>query len=162
MLGMSVLMGARGVGAMVGPILTVPWANQREERMRLGILIGFLAIFAGYLILSAAPMVWIACLALVLAHGGGSTIWVFSTTLLMKSTDDKFRGRVFSADLGVNTLMVSLTCYLAGTFIDRGVPVRQYALYTGISVLAPACAWALAMGLWKGPQRLPPCDPNAT
>jgi MFS family permease len=150
MLGMSVLMGARGVGALVGPFFTVPWARQRDGRLRLGILFGFLAIFAGYLILSATPFVWIACLALVLAHGGGSTIWVFSTTLLMKSTDDKFRGRVFSADLGMNTLTVSLTSFLAGTFIDRGVPVRQYALFTGLSVLAPAFAWALAMRLWKG------------
>ena len=98
---------------------------------------------------------WIACLALVLAHGGGSTIWVFSTTLLMKSTEDKFRGRVFSADLGVNTLMVSLTSFLAGTFIDRGVPVRQYAMFTGISVLAPAFAWALAMRLWSGSTEVP-------
>jgi len=92
--------------------------------MRLGILLGFGAIFCGYLALSAAPLVWIACLAVILAHGGGSTIWVFSTTLLQKYTDDKFRGRVFSADLGLNTLMVSLTSYLAGAFIDRGVPVR--------------------------------------
>src|SRR5260370_1123392 len=92
---------ARGTGALVGPFFAVPWASQRDGRLRLGILFGFLAIFAGYLILSAAPFVWIACLALVLAHGGGSTIWVFSTTLLMKSTEDKFRGRVVSADLGL-------------------------------------------------------------
>jgi hypothetical protein len=46
-------------------------------------------------------------------------------------------------------LMVSVTCYLAGAFIDRGVPVRRYALFTGISMLAPACAWALALRSWK-------------
>jgi MFS family permease len=149
MLGMSVLMGARGMGALIGPLLTVPWARQRDARLRNGILWGFLAIFFGYLALSVSPFVWIACLALVLAHSGGSTIWVFSTTLLQKNTDDKFRGRVFSADLGLNTLMVSLTSYLAGAFIDRGVSVRQYALITGISLLAPACAWALARRLWK-------------
>ena len=33
-----------------------------------------------------------------LAHSGGSIAWVFSTTLLQKYTDDKFRGRVFSAE----------------------------------------------------------------
>jgi MFS family permease len=149
MLGMSVLMGARGFGALIGPLLTVPWARQRDSRLRLGILLGFLAIFLGYVILGLAPAVWIACLALVLAHGGGSTIWVFSTTLLQKSTDDKFRGRVFSADMGLNTLMVSITSYLAGMFMDRGVAVREYALITGISLLAPACAWALGLRLWK-------------
>ena len=117
--------------------------------MRLGILLGFLAIFAGYFALSKAPFVWIACLALILAHGGGSTIWVFSTTLLHKHTDDRFRGRVFSADLALNTIMVSTTSFLAGTFIDRGTPVRDYAMYTGISLLLPGCAWFLAMRLWK-------------
>jgi MFS family permease len=149
MLGMSVLMGARGIGALIGPLVTVPWARQRDSRLRLGILLGFLAIFFGYTILGVAPTVWIACLGLILAHGGGSTIWVFSTTLLQKNTDDKFRGRVFSADMGLNTLMVSITSYLAGVFMDRGVAVREYALITGISLLAPACAWALGLRLWK-------------
>ncbi len=153
MIGMSVLMGARGLGALIGPILTVPWAGRRESTMRLGILFGFLAICFGYIALGLSPFVSIACLALLLAHGGGSTIWVFSTTLLQKNTEDRFRGRVFSADLGLNTLVVSLTSFLAGAFIDRGAPVRHYALITGISILAPALAWALAMRLWKDPAK---------
>lgn len=148
MLGMSLLMGARGVGALAGPFLTVPWASQRDSRMRLGILLGFLAITFGYVVLSVAPSVGIACAAIVLAHGGGSTIWVFSTTLLQDQAEDQFRGRVFSADLGLNTLMVSLSSYLAGAFIDGGVPVRTYVMITGLSLLAPACAWALAARLW--------------
>jgi MFS family permease len=152
MIGMSVLMGARGLGALIGPILTVPWSGRRESTMRLGILFGFLAIFFGYIALGLSPFVSIACLALLLAHGGGSTIWVFSTTLLQKNTEDRFRGRVFSADLGLNTLVVSLTSFLAGLFIDRGVPVRHYALMTGISLLAPTIAWALAMRLWRDPR----------
>src|SRR6266849_830900 len=149
MLGMSLLMGARGFGALIGPLFTVAWARQSEARMRLGILFGFVAIFAGYAALSVAPYVWIACAAIVLAHSGGSTIWVFSTTLLQKSTEDGFRGRVFSAELGLNMMMVSLTSYLAGTFIDMGTPVRQYALLTGISLLAPGCVWLWAQRLWK-------------
>jgi len=149
MLGMSLLMGARGFGALVGPLFTVAWARQNDARMRLGILLGFVAIFVGYSALSVAPSASIAAAAIVLAHGGGSTIWVFSTTLLQKSTEDGFRGRVFSAELGLNMMMVSLTSYLAGTFIDMGTPVRTYALLTGISLLAPGCVWLWAMRLWK-------------
>lgn len=149
MLGMSLLMGARGMGALIGPLFTVSWARGRDEAMRRGILFGFLAIFCGYFALSVAPSVWVACLAIILAHGGGSTIWVFSTTLLQKSTEDGFRGRVFSAELGLNMMMVSLTSYLAGTFIDMGTPVRQYTLFTGISLLVPGCVWLWAMRLWK-------------
>jgi len=150
MLGMSLLMGARGTGALIGPLVTAPLTRHEEPRMRFGILLGFVAIFIGYVTLGAAPAVWIACLALILAHGGGSTIWVFSTTLLHKNTDDRFRGRVFSAELGLNMMMVSLTSYLAGSFIDRGVPVRHYAMFTGISLLGPGLVWLFAMRLWRG------------
>jgi MFS family permease len=150
MLGMSLLMGARGTGAMLGPLLTVPLARQRDHAMRMGVLLGFLSIVIGYATLSWSPFVWIACIALLVAHGGGSTIWVFSTTLLHKNTEDRFRGRVFSADLGMNTLAVSATSYLAGAFIDRGVAVRDYALYTGLSLLIPAALWLWALRkFWK-------------
>jgi MFS family permease len=150
MLGMSLLMGARGLGAMAGPLITAPMAKQRDSAMRGGILLGYLAIVVGYAILSWSPFVWIACLALILAHGGGSTIWVFSTTLLHKNTEDRFRGRVFSADLGMNTIAVSASSYLAGAFIDAGTPVRDYALYTGLGLLIPASLWFWALRrLWK-------------
>ncbi|MEO7651404.1 MAG: MFS transporter [Bryobacteraceae bacterium] len=148
MLGMSVLMGARGMGALIGPLLTVPWAQSDEVRLRRGILFGFLAIFLGYLILGVAPSVWIACAGIVLAHGGGSTIWVFSTTLLQMRAEDRFRGRIFSAELGFNMFSISVTSYLAGHFIDAGVPVRTYVLITGASLLLPALVWARAMRLW--------------
>jgi len=41
-LGMSLLMGARGVGALIGPISATRWAGEYRSRMRVGILIGFL------------------------------------------------------------------------------------------------------------------------
>jgi hypothetical protein len=69
---------------------------------------------------------------------------------LHKNTEDRFRGRVFSADLGMNTIAVSASSYLAGTFIDAGTPVRDYALYTGLSLLLPASLWFWALRrLWR-------------
>jgi MFS family permease len=41
MLGMSVLMAARGLGALVGPLFSAPWAGTDQARLRLGILVGF-------------------------------------------------------------------------------------------------------------------------
>ena len=55
MLGMSLLMGARGVGALLGPLFGGRWAGNEEGRLRLGILFGFLAGVAGYLALGASP-----------------------------------------------------------------------------------------------------------
>jgi len=42
----------------------------------------------------------LAILAVIAAHAGTSTNWVFSTTLVQVYTDDRFRGRVFSAEYG--------------------------------------------------------------
>src|SRR5438309_6994791 len=95
MLGMSLLMASRGLGALLGPLLFASIAGHRESRLRMGIFFGFLADTAGYVGLSLAPNVWVASVSVVLAHCGGSAIWVFSTTLLQLNTEDRFRGRVF-------------------------------------------------------------------
>jgi len=101
MLGMSILLSGRGLGAMAGPLVAARWAGRSDHRLRLGILLGYLTIAFGYCVLGASRSVWMAAGCALLAHAGGSTVWVFSTTLLQFHTEDRFRGRVFSADLGL-------------------------------------------------------------
>lgn len=152
MLGMSLLMGSRGVGALLGPLVSAYCLGQERRRLRLGILLGFLAGAAGYWALSAAPTLAWACAAVILAHAGGSTIWVFSTTLLQEQTEDRFRGRVFSADHALLSVTVSAVSYLAGVWIDLGLDVRTVAALTGALSLIPAALWALAQQLWRQPR----------
>jgi predicted MFS family arabinose efflux permease len=148
-LGMSLLMGARGIGALIGPLSATRWAAGSGSRMRTGILVGFLAGAAGYMLLSRAPSLALACIPVALAHGGGSVVWVFSTTMLQRYSGDKFRGRVFAADLGFCTLVIAASGYLASVAIDWGVSVRMVALSTGVAMLFPALAWRWAMRLWR-------------
>jgi hypothetical protein len=83
---------------------------------------------------------------------------VFSTTLLQLHTDDRFRGRVFSADLALSMLTIAAGAYLCGRLLDVGVSARMVATGTGLVMLLPAGLWALAMraagdrpGLKKSP-----------
>ena len=48
MLGMSLLLGSRGLGSLIGPLFSAPWAGNQERRLRLGILYGYLVIALGY------------------------------------------------------------------------------------------------------------------
>jgi hypothetical protein len=148
MLGMSILLGGRGLGALVGPLVAARWAGAHDHRLRLGILFGYLTIAFGYGMLGASRNVWSAALCAMLAHMGGSTVWVFSTTLLQLHTEDRFRGRVFAADLGLGSLTFAVTAYLAGVFLDAGISVRTVATSTGLLMLLPAAvlAWALRAG----------------
>jgi predicted MFS family arabinose efflux permease len=151
MLGMSILLGGRGLGALVGPLVSARWAGRSDRRLQLGILFGYLTIAAGYGTLGSSRTVWIAAACAMLAHMGGSTVWVFSTTLLQLHTDDRFRGRVFSADLGFSMLTIAAGAYLCGRLLDAGVAARTVATCTGLVMLIPAALWALAMRVSREP-----------
>jgi predicted MFS family arabinose efflux permease len=145
MLGMSILLGGRGIGALVGPLVSARWAGRSDRRLQLGILFGYLTIAVGYGALGVSRTVWMASACAMLAHAGGSTVWVFSTTLLQLHTDDRFRGRVFSADLGFSMLTIAAGAYLCGRLLDAGIAARTVATYTGLVMLIPATLWTLAM-----------------
>jgi len=145
MLGMSILLGGRGLGALVGPLISARWAGQNDHRLRVGILFGYLTIALGYGFIGVSRSVWIAAACAMVAHAGGSTVWVFSTTLLQLRTEDRFRGRVFAADLGLASFTFATTAYLCGRFLDMGISARAMATGTGFFMLIPAAllAWVL-------------------
>ncbi len=145
MLGMSILLGGRGIGALVGPLISARWAGQNDRRLQVGILLGYLAIALGYGLIGVSPNVWAAAACAMLAHAGGSTVWVFSTTLLQLHTEDRFRGRVFAADLGLGSLTFATTAYLCGHFLDVGISARAVAAGTGFLMLIPATILALVL-----------------
>ncbi|HTC49673.1 MAG TPA: MFS transporter [Candidatus Aquilonibacter sp.] len=144
MLGMSILLGGRGVGALFGPMISARWAERSDRRLQLGILFGYLTIAAGYGMLGISRTVWMASACAMLAHAGGSTVWVFSTTLLQLHSEDRFRGRVFAADLSFSMLTIATGAYLCGRFLDAGISARSVASWTGLLMLIPAGLWTLA------------------
>ena len=155
MLGISVLMAARGVGAVIGPFVMGRWAGASEAKMRWGIAIGFLAALAGYTMLAWSPTLGPALLGIVLAHGGSSTAWVFSTTLLQRFSEDKFRGRILSADFGGMVISLSIASALAGWAVDSGVSVRIAALATALTMIVPGVLWIYLTRGWSGREESP-------
>jgi predicted MFS family arabinose efflux permease len=149
-LGMSLLMGARGIGAILGPAIGSAWAGGRPPRFRTGILYGFFAASFGYLALSQIDSLPVAMACVVVAHAGGSMIWVFSTTILQTMADDRFRGRVFSADYAFLVAAMSASSWTAGVAFDAQVPIRVISFSLGALILVPAALWAFrALPLWR-------------
>jgi hypothetical protein len=148
MLGMSLLMTARGIGALIGPLVTAGWVRQNELRLRRMILFGYLTAAIGYLLLARAPTLPLSCLAVVLAHSGGSNVWVHSTTLLQLRTEDAFRGRVFAAELGIAMASLAAIASVAGYVLDHGAGVRTVVAGTGLLMFLPALLWAASSRVW--------------
>jgi predicted MFS family arabinose efflux permease len=148
-LGMSTLLASRGLGAVVGSFLGGNFAGTNRARLRWTILAGFAMAAAGYMALGAAGSLAMAVLTLIVAHAGGSACWTASTTLLQKQTDDKFRGRVFSAEFAFSMLLLSISSYAAGRAVDGGIDVRAVAVATGVVMLIPVATWLVAGRAWR-------------
>src|SRR5262249_42015709 len=124
-------------------------AGTDRGRLRRTILYGFLMCVAGYLALGAAGSLWVAVATLLFSHTGASAAWTASTTLLQQQTEDRFRGRVFSAEYAFLTLTLASCSFAAGKLVDAGIGARAVAAATGILMLVPTAIWIAARRAWR-------------
>jgi MFS family permease len=101
-------------------------------------------------LLAAAPNLPVAALCVLCAHFGGSILWVFSTVLLQMEVPDKFRGRVFAAELAFVTLTSSISSYLTAFALDRaGWSPRMLAFSLGAMFCIPGLLWLGMLSRWR-------------
>jgi predicted MFS family arabinose efflux permease len=100
-LGISLMLGTRGAGAILGAVLGGNFAGSNRTRVRYVILASFVMSAVGYAALGLTASLPFAVLAILVAHCGGSAAWTCSSTLLQQLTEDKYRGRVFSAEFAL-------------------------------------------------------------
>jgi predicted MFS family arabinose efflux permease len=56
---------------------------------------------------------------------------------------------VFAAELGFAMVTMAGGAYLAGYFLDAGVPASSVATDAGLLMLIPAALWLWAQRLWR-------------
>ena len=148
--GIGLLYGARGIGAGLGPI-ALRWVLGQEPKMlRRAIGPAFFVVGLFYVALAGAPTLAFAALAVMCAHIGGSILWVFSTVLLQLEVPDRFRGRVFAAELAMATLITSLSSYWTAFGLDRaGWSPRALAFLLGGLFCVPGVVWLVILSRWQ-------------
>ena len=157
--GIGVLYGARGIGAALGPILLRFILGQKPAALRRAIGPAYFVIGVFYAALSGAPGLFTAAVCVLLAHFGGSILWVFSTVLLQMEVPDAFRGRVFAAELALVTLTSSASSYVTGHALDGGASPRSVSLWLGALFFIPGILWLLILSRWKD-SGVPPSRPD--
>jgi MFS family permease len=147
--GIGVLFTARGIGTAIGPIVARRWAGETRKQMQIAIGIAFLIGGAFYMAFGGSRSFILALLFLLIAHTGGSILWVFSTVLLQQSVEDQFRGRVFAAELALLTLTMAASNYLVGELMDRfGFSPRVVTIGVGTFFLLPGLIWFATRKWW--------------
>ena len=148
--GIGLLYGARGIGAALGP-MTLRWIlGQTPAALRRTLGPAYFIVGGFYIVLAFAPTLWVAVLAVLCAHFGGSILWVFSTVLLQLEVPDRFRGRVFAAELALVTLTSSASSYWTGYELDRGGwSPRTLSFVLGVLFMVPGLIWLLILSRWQ-------------
>jgi MFS family permease len=154
--GIGVLFTARGLGTAMGPILARRWTGETRRQMQTAIGIAFLIGGAFYIGFAVSQSLVVALLCLATAHAGGSILWVFSTVLLQRGTEDQFRGRVFAAELTLVTLTMAASNYLVGELMDRfGFSPRVVTVGVGILFMVPGLVWLVTQKWWDPREATP-------
>ena len=148
-LGIGILFGARGLGALAGPIMARAFV--KDDKRKLFIAIGAAMALYGvaYAIFQSMPLLWLAAIFATVAHLGGGAQWMMSTYGLQAITPDHVRGRIFAFDFGLVTLTMSASLLIAGRLAEL-FDVRDVMLGLALIEIAYAGIWMLgSKRFWK-------------
>ena len=110
----GLLLGARGFGVAVGPLIAAKLVGPSLARLLLLCGCAGLSFGVCYLGLSIAPTLAIAAPLALIAHLGGGAQWTLSTYGLQRRAPDHVRGRIIAGDFGMVTLIITLSNLAAG------------------------------------------------
>jgi MFS family permease len=160
--GIGILYGARGIGTGLGPIALRWILGQQPRTMRRTLGPAFFTVGVFYAALAVAPTLTLASVAVACAHFGGSILWVYSTVLLQVEVPDRFRGRVFAAELALVTLVSSISSYWTAYELDRvGRSPRLLSFALGAMFCVPGVLWLLIQSRWTDRPAAPAGPPDA-
>ena len=153
--GVGLMYSARGVGALVGPLLL---RRQATDPARLyALLAASMAVFGlGYLALGVTDWFWLVLVLLAVAHAGGGANWILSTYGLQAVVPDTLRGRVFSADYTLATLVIAGSQVAFGLLSDHVAARALLAAAGGIVLVYSGLWWLATRGLRRpAPSEVP-------
>lgn len=143
-IGVGLLFAARGLGALLGPLLlgARPRDDVQVHRL-LALSVGGCGL--AYVAVGLAPAFWLVLLLVTLGHIGGGINWVLSTYGLQSTVPDAVLGRIASADYMLVTLVIATNQVAAGLLSGR-VGVRLLISCFGAATMLYAALWWAATG----------------
>lgn len=142
--GVGLLYAARGVGALIGPVMGRRLLSGREGRIRLLTLASTLTFGVAYAGFSTVTWFPLAVLLVVAAHVGGSMNSTLSSFALQSATPDGIRGRVLSVDFMFSTLSLGASQLVAGGLATTMDPSEAALCIAGIVITYGTLWWALS------------------
>jgi MFS family permease len=144
-----------GIGTGLGPILARHFIGDRESLLRKAVTAGYLVGAIGVFIVSPLSSFAVVLLGTLLRGIGSSLIWVFSTQLLLQIVPNRVRGRVFSTEFAIMTLMSAIATAAGGWILDNTqITVSQMLQWMSVMALLFGGAWVAMSQLRPQPEKV--------
>lgn len=114
----GLLIAARGVGAGVGPLFAMRFADGQLSRVQKICAFGGIAVGLSYGAAAFAPHLAIAAALVCIAHLFGGSQWTLSTYGLQVRSPDAIRGRILAGDFALATLTIGISGSTGGLLAD--------------------------------------------
>ena len=147
--GTGLMFGARGIGALVGPIAIRYFFGDSDGKLlnTIGLTIMVWGLF--YFFIPFSVSLYLTVFLLVLAHCGGGSQWAFSTYGLQILTPDRLRGRISGIDYSFNFLMNTISTLMIGYLASIYGVLFVYRLFPVLGFIFGLTWYLTTRKFWK-------------
>ena len=151
--GTGLMFGARGVGALVGPIAIRYFFGDSDGKLlnTIGLTIMVWGLF--YFFIPFSVSLYLTVFLLVLAHCGGGSQWAFSTYGLQILTPDRLRGRISGIDYSFNFLMNTVSTLMIGYLASIYGVLFVYRLFPVLGFIFGLTWYISTRNIWNNLDR---------
>jgi MFS family permease len=139
--GLGLMFAARGLGALVGPLL-FGRVLKRPAWFFPALALSMGAYGLAYIGVALAPWFWLVLIGIFIAHTAGGGNWVTSSYAIQQQVPDALRGRVGAADVMLSMLCVTVSQFVVGLFVDSVAPA-VLIICCGLTTVSYAIGWRL-------------------
>ena len=147
--GTGLMFGARGIGALIGPIVIRYFFGSTDGKLLNTIGITIMAWGLFYFFIPFSTSVYITVFLLILGHSGGGSQWAFSTYGLQVITPDKLRGRIAGIDYSLYFFMNTISTLLIGYLATLYGVLFVFKLFPVIGFIFGFLWYLTTRKIWK-------------
>jgi MFS family permease len=143
-IGLGLMYAVTGVGTGVGPILARRFTGDRDRPLRIAIVVSYAFTALGLVMMVPLSSFALVLVGILMRAAGGGIGWVFSTQLLLGLVPNTVRGRVFSTEFALFTLMNAVGAAAGGWALDTAtIGISEILVgLTGLTLI-PGALWML-------------------
>ncbi|GIH11703.1 MFS transporter [Rhizocola hellebori] len=139
--GLGLMFAARGLGAIIGPILFRRVLN-KPALLLPGLALSMTAYGLAYIGVAFATWFPLVLVGVLIAHIAGGGNWVMSNFAIQQAVPDELRGRVSATDTMIAMLAITVSQLVIGLYVDS-VSTTALFICCSATTMSYAVGWYL-------------------